>query len=129
MCRQPQSEVPPGAVWEEPKTEQRMLAAKRRATRGVSVLVAQFALGGRKTQQHPPPSYLPGDRLRFLGGACGPCSAAAPSGCAAPSASPPLSPDGDVETFGSSLGPVPEEAVVEAVGLVGGRGRGVAELR
>ena len=89
------------------------------------MLVEQFALERGKTQQHPlpPPSYLAGDRLSFLDGAFVACSSAAPSGFAAPSASPPPSPDEDVDGF------VPEEAVGPKRGLVRGRGSGAGDLR
>ena len=108
-------------------SEERMLAAKRTATRGGSVCLSSSSLwsAGRpnNTPSPPPPSYLAGDRLSFLDGAFVACSSAAPSGFAAPSASPPPSPDEDVDGF------VPEEAVGPKRGLVRGRGSGAGDLR
>ena len=125
-CRPPESEVPPGVVWEEPKNRRKEAGSEEKSNRRwVSVLVAQFALERGKTQHHQPhPSYLSGDRLRFLSDSNNRAySAAAPSGFAAPSASPPLSPGEDGDGF------VPEEAVGLKRGLVRGRGRGAGDLR
>ena len=60
MCRPPQSEVPPDAVWEEPKTEENDVGGRREEW--VSVLVAQFALGSLWVPGRPnitTPSFVP----------------------------------------------------------------------
>ena len=54
-CRPPESEVPPGVVWEEPKNRRKEAGSEEKSNRRwVSVLVAQFALERGKTQHHHP---------------------------------------------------------------------------
>ena len=58
-CRPPESEVPPGVVWEEPKTEERRLAAKRRATRGGSVCLSRSSLWVAGRPNITTPTFVP----------------------------------------------------------------------